>query len=224
MNTIKKGTKMNQIIKQDVHKLKSYVTDYELYKNGMLYNHENIFSRIFKKNQLRPYEKNYTTEIDRVLSSYNKEDLKLYIDLSIDMLLNLKEYSHLHIDQASHIAIKIYQVKKDKALFKDIIRKMIPYTNIYKTYGIARICFNLTKDFEFTVEVYQKAIDKCYEINNTSRLHLLGQSMYLPDDKDYFRTWGEKIKAEAKRISDMQKIDKSYTMMMADKIILPLEI
>jgi len=215
---------MNQIIKQDVHKLKSYVTDYELYTNGMLYNHENIFSRIFKKNQLRPYEKNYTTEIDRVLSSYNKEDLKLYIDLSIYMLLNLKEYSYLHIDQASHIAIKIYQVKKDKALFKDIIRKMIPYTNIYKTYGIARICFNLTKDFEFTVEVYQKAIDKCYEINNTSRLHLLGQSMYLPDDKDYFRTWGEKIKAEAKRISDMQKIDKSYTMMMTDKIILPLEI
>jgi len=182
----------------------------------MMHNPENIFSQIFKKN--------YTTEIDYILSSYTKEELKLYIDLSIDMLLNLKEYSHLHIDQALHIVQKIYQVKKDKALVKDMIRKIIKYTDIGQTYGIAYDCFNLTKDFEFTIEIYQKAIDKCYEINNTSRLHLLGQSMCIIDDKNYFITWGEKIKAEAKRISDIQKQDKSYTMDMADKIILPLKV
>ncbi len=84
-------------------------------------------------------------------------------------------------------------------------------SKISKIYAMAGEYYRLSKDKKFTVYVYKKAINWCYRINNTSKLHLLGQSMdFVDDDGDnYFELWGEQLKKEAKSLSDGQKIVKS---------------
>ena len=93
-------------------------------------------------------------------------------------------------------------------LSKYVLNEAIQTASISELYGIAGYTFHYTDDFEFTVEMYQKAIDWCYKINNTSKLHLLGQNMLLCET-EYFIHWGESIMREAKRLSDNEKKNNS---------------
>lgn len=141
--------------------------------------------------------------IDENSNIYKIDDkepgMKIYQTLASTFSLQVtiyikKELSHTQKDS------KFY------TLSKYVLNEAIKTASLSELYGIAGYTFNYTNDFKFTVELYQKAIDWCYKINNTSRLHLLGQNMLLCDT-EYFDHWGKNIMKEAKKLSDEQKFN-----------------
>ena len=117
--------------------------------------------------------------------------------------------SKFELQAAVYIKKELSQNQQSSRYFtldKYVLNEAIQIAGISELYGIAGYYFKYTADFDFTVELYQKAIDCCYKIKNTSKLHLLGQSMLLCGT-EYFTQWGESIKKEAKKLSDQQKLD-----------------
>ena len=116
--------------------------------------------------------------------------------------------SKLNINCTVYVQKKLSKEQKKSSystLYKYVIKEAIKIADLSTLYGIASECFELTGDFEFAKDTYQKAIDWCYKINNTSRLHLLGQSMFNCNH-EYFKKTSKDIMNEAKRLSDEQKI------------------
>lgn len=92
------------------------------------------------------------------------------------------------------------------------IKKALRYADIAQMYGIASECYMTTQDKDFSTNIYKKAIKKCLKNKNTSRLHLLGQSMVYIDvvGDNYFKNWGNEMMKKAKKISDSEK-NMTYT-------------
>ena len=130
----------------------------------------------------------------------------------IQAIENSDVNNYLKCSYISDIAQISYRRTNNIEVAKSIIIKAIKYADIGQLHGIASDCYEVTHDKDFTVDLYVKAINLCYEANNTSRLHLLGQSMLNIDaiGDNYFHEWGEAIKAEAVALNNKNKAEKKF--------------
>lgn len=165
-------------------------------------------------------EQLHIRKLKNVLKDEAKDNTIVYVTLLVSNIQKLEINNYDKTRYLGEIAEVLYRTihkcSKKKlsqkemessyyTLHKYAINEAIKTASIRELYGIARDCFQLTGDFEFAKNTYQKAIDLCYKKNNTSLLHLLGQNMYWCGT-EYFINWGESIQQEAKRLSDKQKI------------------
>jgi len=141
----------------------------------------------------------------KILQDLSDEELKKFTIKSIDLITlsdNDDYYKYNHLEKLTSM---MYQL--DIELAKLYVKKALQYSDIAQMYGIARGCYEVSHDKPFSTEIYKKAIKRSLQAKNSSRLHLLGQSMSFIDidGDDYFQKWGEEIKTQAKQMSDKQK-------------------
>jgi len=158
--------------------------------------------------------------IKDAIDKYSKEETIEYIDTTVQYIKMLEEddyfktryltelskilYNKIGINKPKNIDDKVS--KQYYTLYRFTIKEAIELADLGMLYGIAGDCYELTKDFDFSMETYQKAIDWCMQIENTSRLHLLGQNMVMCDN-DYFKEYGQKLQKIAKQMSDAKKLE-----------------
>ena len=142
----------------------------------------------------------------KMLQGLSDEELKEFTKKSIK-LITLSDNSDYH--RCSHLGelAKIISTL-DIDLAKLYIKKALKYSDISQMYGIASNSYLAFHDKPFSTKIYKKAIKRSLQVENTSHLHLLGQSMSDIDvaGDDYFQKWGEEIKAKAKWMNDEQKL------------------
>ena len=60
---------------------------------------------------------------------------------------------------------------------KKIIKQTLPIALISDIYGLAEDCYTFTKDVEFSLYLFNKAIKKAKKQNNSSRLYMIKQTL-----------------------------------------------
>ena len=123
-----------------------------------------------------------------MLKNLSDENLEVFVRESIKTITLSTKRDYFICKDLCEFPRVVYEQDIDLAKF--CIKKALKYSDISQMNGIAGECYRVLKD------------------NNTSRFHLLGQSMSSIDLKgdDFIYNLGEKIKAEAKKISDEQKV------------------
>jgi len=142
-----------------------------------------------------------------ILQNLSDEDLNEFIKSYIEIINSAKSEDYFKCNYLGDLARAVYPLDMDLA--KLCIKKALKYSNTRQMYRIAGECYKAVHDKSFSTKIYKKAIKRCYKQNNTSQLHLLGQSMCQIDVEGYhyFEKWGEKIQAQAKELSDRQKLN-----------------
>ena len=116
-----------------------------------------------------------------MLKSLSDEDLEVFVRESIKTITLSTKKDYFICKDLCEFSRVVYE--QDIDLAKLCIKKALKYSEISQMYGIAGECYRALKDKYFSVKIYKKAIKRCHKDNNTSRLHLLGQSMSSIDLK-----------------------------------------